>query len=264
MNRKEDKQSGIPVVNHAFAPLVPSRKSDDRSSYAYRQLIGYLGLLFPFVVLFFAHWRRMPELGRCTVLPSVSAYYYTGAVPVFVGILVALGLFLVTYKGYKNNYGKRDRIASRIAGGAAILVALFPTEAPLKSLEPGWWRAMTGTVHFSAATVLFFCFAYISLFLFTRTKADARVKLLTDKGVRNSIYILCGSLMVVCIVWAGLATKWGRPIFLPESIALEAFALSWLTKGRADKAAAGIARRVWHYGRHPSEAVERLYKAVRG
>src|SRR6266545_2173362 len=45
------------------------------------------------------------------------------------------------------------------------------------------------------------------------------------------------------------------PIFWPEAVALEFFAVSWLVKGRADRTAAAAGRRTLHYGRHPGQLV---------
>ncbi len=253
-----------PVAVQVFESLVPQKKRDDLSSYAYRQMIGYIGLLFPFAVILIARWRPIPELAQFSVLPSVSSYYYTGSVAVFVGMLVALGLFLLTYEGYKNKYGRRDRVASRVAGLAAVFVAFFPTEAPVPPLAPFWWRPATGTIHFSAATVLFCSFSYISLFLFTKTNPAAVAPLQREKRVRNGIYIFCGIVMAGCIVWAGIASFLKAPIFLPEAIALESFAVSWLTKGRGERTAVGIVRRTWYYGHNPKQAAGRLWSVIRG
>ncbi len=258
------QHSAVRAADQTLEPLFPQHERDDRSSYAYRQLIGSLGLLFPFILLLIARVRPTPVLEQFKVLPSVSAYYYTGSVAVFVGILVALGLFLITYQGYKNKYGGQDRIASRIAGWAAIFVAFFPTEAPIPSLAPFWWRTVTGKLHFSAAVVLFCSFSYFSLFLFTKTKQAKGTPRPTEKRVRNSIYIFCGIVMVACILWAGIATFMNAPIFLPEAIALEAFAVSWLTKGRADRTAVGVARRTLYYGRNPGKLVADVRAAMRG
>jgi hypothetical protein len=63
-----------------------------------------------------------------------------------------------------------------------------------------------------------------------------------DKRRRNHVYLACGLAIVGCIGWAGFNGLNGRPIFLPESIALVAFAVSWLVKGYAHRTIAGAAR----------------------
>jgi hypothetical protein len=54
------------------------------------------------------------------------------------------------------------------------------------------------------------------------------------------------------------------PIFWPEALALELFAVSWLVKGRVDKTAASAGRRTLHYGRHPGQLVDAARRAIRG
>lgn len=216
---------------------------DDNSSSAYRQLIGWLGFILPFVLVWAADLRPTRGLAPGELLSSLSAYYYTGSVAAFVGLLVALGIFLYTYKGYNNEYNRRDRIASRIAGVAAIFVAAFPAEAPVESLAPSWWKPATGIIHYSAAAVLFLSFSYFSFFLFTKSKPGRTEPLPRDKKARNGIYIFCGFMILVCIAWAGIASWLDAPIFVPESLALIFFATSWLVKGRVDKTAASVIQR---------------------
>ncbi len=254
----------VPVAGQMLEPLFPENESDDQSTHAYRQLIGSLGLVLPFALWLIAGWRPTPGLAQWKVLDSVSSYYYTGSIAVFVGILVALGIFLITYKGYDNKYGKYDYLASRIAGWAAILVAFFPTEAPIEPLAPFWWTSAAGKIHYSAAVVLFCSFSFFSLFLFRQTKHEAGEPLPQDKRVRNGIYIFCGILMLGCIVWAGIASFLDAPIFLPEAIALESFAVSWLIKGRADRTAVSFARRTLYYGRNPGKLASDVRGAMRG
>jgi hypothetical protein len=206
--------------------------SDDLSGRTHRQLIGYFGLALPFVLLaitaIWPHGASDPG-----TLGSVSAYYYTGAVPAFVGLLVALGLFLATYRGYDNKYRWADLLAARTAGVAAFLVALFPTEAPAGIAMAPWWKPALGVIHYTAAATLFSMFAIFSLWLFrlTSTGSDVRV----NWSWRNSIYLICGVAIVVGMVWAALAGRNDRSIFVPESLALVAFALSWIVKGNALK-----------------------------
>lgn len=226
---------------------------DDLSSNAHRQLIGYLGLIMPTLFWLIAGWRPTEGLQPWKLLTSVSAYYYTGAVSAFAGILVALALFLFTYRGYDNAYRRRDRIAAIIAGVAAVLVALFPTGAPgdLKALS--WWTPLIGVIHYVSAVVLFGAFIFFSLVLFRRSKVKQGESLPWGKRLRNVIHIFCGVAMLACMVWAGIASVNGAPIFWPEALALEFFAMSWLAKGRADITVVAAGRQTLYYGSHPKQ-----------
>jgi hypothetical protein len=178
-----------------------------------------------------AQWRN---------LESISAYYYTGAVAAFVGMLVALALFLFTYRGYKNEYYWADRAASMIAAVAALGVAFFPTAAPAGVATLSWWSANTGVLHHVFAVILFAMFAVFALWLFRITPSGEQIP--PDKRWRNRVYLFCGVVIVASIIWASVAGLNGRSIFWPESIALAAFAVSWLVKGYALTTIAGVAR----------------------
>jgi hypothetical protein len=93
--RSDPAQLGTPPAHPAYRP-------DDLSDHAHRQLIGYIGLVLPIILIIIAVDRDGAEKWR--ELDSISAYYYTGAVAAFVGMLVALALFLFTYRGYRNKY----------------------------------------------------------------------------------------------------------------------------------------------------------------
>ena len=243
----------------AFEPLFGAGEADDRSSYAHRLLIGSLGLVLPVLLWVIAAWRPIAGLGRWAPLDSVSAYYHSGAVAAFVGILIALAVYLFTYRGYANDYGRRDRIAAAIAGVAAVLVAFFPTRATDGLPAPSWWAPWMGVVHYVAAVVLFGSFIFFSLFQFPKSGAGAKPPL--DKRRRNRIYRVCGWVMVACIAWAGSALFTDAPIFWPEALALEFFAVSWLVKGRGDRTAMAVGQRTLYYGRR---AVGRARRAARG
>jgi len=247
--------------SQAFEPLFATPNSDDLSSYVYRQLIGSLGLVLPVMLWLIAGLRPTEGLPRWELLGSVSAYYYTGAVAAFVGILVALGVFLFTYHGYNNSYRRHDRIAGIVAGATAILVAFFPTRAPKGLSEPSWWIPRTGTIHYISAVGLFCAFSYFSLFLFTKSNIGKDEKFPLDKLVRNWIYIFCGIAMVGCMLWTVSASIRDASIFVPEALALEFFAVSWLVKGRADRTAAAVGRRTLYYGLHPGKLVRKVWGA---
>ena len=234
-------------------------ETDDLSSNAHRQLIGYIGLIFPVLLWFIAGLRPAGELPPWKPLTSVSAYYYTGAVSAFAGMLVALALFLFSYRGYNNAYRRRDRIAAIIAGVSAILVAFFPTGAPDGFEALSWWTPVIGRIHHVSAVVLFGAFIFFSLFLFRRSKVKRGESLPRSKQLRNVIHLFCGVAMLACMVWAGIATVTKAPIFWPEALALEFFAVSWLAKGRADITAVATGRRTLYFGRHP----RRLFTELR-
>jgi hypothetical protein len=177
---------------------------------------------------------------RWRSLDSISAYYYTGAVAAFVGMLVTIALFLFTYRGYKNKYHWADRAAAITAGVAALGVAFFPTKAPAGVPALLWWSERIGKLHYLSAVVLFTMFAVFALWLFRINPSGKQAP--DDKRWRNIVYLVCGIVIVASIIWAGIARLKGRPIFLPESVALVAFAVSWLVKGYALRTIADTAR----------------------
>lgn len=194
-----------PGAAEAREPLFVAVEPDDPSRHAHRQFIGVLGLVLPVLLWLVAGARPTAGLPRWERLDSVSAYYSTGAVAAFVGVLVALGVFLFTYRGSNNEYRSRDRVAAVVAGTAAVLVAFFPTWAPQHIPEPPWWTPRTGTIHSAAAVVLFSTFSFFALFLFRKSKAGASAELPRGKRLRNTIYLSCGIAMVECLAWAGIA-----------------------------------------------------------
>lgn len=239
--------------------LFIAKKDDDLSSHLHRQLIGGVGVILPFLLLIIAGWRPTEGLPRWEILDSISAYYYTGAVAALVGTLVALAAFLVTYRGYGNEYQERDRIAAIVASVAAIGVAFFPTTAPGDLPEPSWWTPQTRTIHYVSAVVLFSAFVFFCFFLFPKRKKEPQP---FDKKVRNAFYYSCGVVMLACMIWAGSSYFTGAPIFWPEAIALWCFALSWLVKGHIDWTLGALGSRTRYYGRHPGQLVGDVWRAI--
>lgn len=218
-----------PAAAARYLPPAAAQAPDDLSGHRHRQVIGYLGLALP--ILLVQAVRLRPGLAEDRwVGNSISAYYWTGAVALFVGVLASLSLFLLTYRGYANESGKYDRGAAFIAGVSAAVVALFPTEPP-GGIVPPWWAEWIDTTHKIAATTLFSMFAVFALWLFRRTAPGETVT--PAKRRRNGIYLLCGVGIVLSMTWAALAGISRRSMFWPESFALGFFAWSWLVKGEA-------------------------------
>ncbi|MFE6611921.1 DUF998 domain-containing protein [Amycolatopsis sp. NPDC057786] len=187
-----------------------------------RRAIGFLGIGLPFVLVF----GKMAVDGG-GLLNSISGYYYSGMRDVWVGVMCAIGVFLLSYRGY----GRVDDIAGNIAAVAAVGVALFPT-TPANGDRTD---EIVGLLHLGFAAVFFLTLAFFCIVLFT--KSDKEIPG-ARKPVRNQLYVVSGVIMLVClalIVLCGLVfddlTKDLYPALWLESIAILAFGVAWLTKG---------------------------------
>lgn len=244
----------------ARKPADASKTDRDRSSDGHRQLIGTVGLVLPLLLWLVSGWRPTQSLPQWAPLSSVSAYYYTGAVSLFAGALIALALLLFSYGGYENEWGTRDRVAAIIAGAAAVLVAFFPTHAPIDSLVLSWWTPLMGAIHHLSAAVLFGSFIFFCLFQFPKSYKE-RVEPRTKKWWRNLLFRVCGVAVVACMGWVVVAMRNDAPIFWPEVLALEFFAVSWLAKGRVVKTAVDTAR---YYKDNPRQLVNDAWNTILG
>ena len=197
-----------------------------------RRAIGVLGILLPSILVISSYTTE----GCQHIQESISHYYYTKMGDVFVGILCAVGLFLITYKGYKS-----DRFFTNLAGIFALGIAFFPTSniedvlCRLYQLEPS---KLKETIHYVSAALFFVTLAYISIFLFTKSTGEKTL----EKIYRNRIYRVCGVVMIVSIAMIAVvhfllsedfknSFYHYKPVFWLESLALWAFGISWLVKG---------------------------------
>ena len=105
-----------------------------------------------------------------------------------------------------------------------------------------WWTPWNGVVHYISAVVLFGMFAVFCLWLFRLGTTDPAP---ADKRRRNHTYVACGIVILISMAWAGIAHWKNYPIFIPESVALTAFAVSWLIKGRAPTSIANVVRKTF-------------------
>jgi hypothetical protein len=188
--------------------------------------IGILGILLPISVISYVYL-----FGGCGELaPSISSYYHSGMRNVFVGILCAMGVFMLTYSGFD----WRDRLASSLAGIFAIGIAFFPA-VTRPCCIPDDGSSNFPTIHSICGAGLFITFALMSLFLFTMSTED---EMTSKKKKRNVIYRVCGIVMLVCM---GLmligniinAELFPHSFFSFEATSLIAFGISWVFKGEA-------------------------------
>lgn len=223
---------------------------------AVRQALGYLGCFLPLALMLHA------ILPGHRLEASVSDYYYTSMGGVLTGTLSAIGIFLVAYCGYERAPGEwlSDKWLARIAGAAVLAVAMLPISRegyPVCTGEPRvcWVFGATAhadILHYAAASVFFLCLALLALVQFPRGERDPEGRLRWTG--RTFIFLLSGTVilaMMVAIVLyflASGATKAGlfanHYLFWCESIAIIAFATSWLTKGRALRTLLGTVGRI--------------------
>jgi hypothetical protein len=189
-----------------------------------RRAVGIIGLTLPLVL----------ALGRILlqgfgIETSISCYYYTDMGNVFVGSLCAIGVFLLSCRGYD----QRDAIAGRLACVFAVSVALFPTGSCTAS---GQQSVFISRVHWSCAALLFLTLAYFCLALFTQSGGNPT----RQKLKRNIVYRVCGYAILTCIALIAAVNLLPNinslvealhPVFWLESGAVIAFGVAWLTKG---------------------------------
>ncbi len=188
-----------------------------------RRMIGIFGFALPVLLL---AGSFVPN-GPGTVLGSISQYYGTNMRDFFVGILCAIALFLFSYKGYN----RIDSVLASLAAVFALGVAFFPVMSPCVLVQ---------YLHLTFAALLFITLAIISLCIFTLTQDNTPA--VGRKRIRNTMYRVCGWLMLGCIAvlflyHLVLVGRFGwldtlRPVFALETLALFAFGTSWLIKGR--------------------------------
>jgi hypothetical protein len=207
-----------------------------------RGIIGVLGLALPIVLVVWGYFIIPKDIPGQHFLGSLSAYYGERTRDAFVGILCTIGCVLFTYTGFSSI----DKVLGKVAGILAILVAIFPC------IYTDW----QGTAHIVSAGSLFFVLALFSLVLFTKSigspkdfigttksilhlgKPVRRYFVTKKKRVRNTIYRICGALMIACLITIGLYYwKW-QDTFLADTtfvlvfewIMVWAFGFSWLVK----------------------------------
>jgi hypothetical protein len=187
-----------------------------------RKAVGIIGVSLPFLLII-GRW-----IGEGFGFePTISDYYYTNMGDVFVGCMCAIGIFLMSVRGFNLS----DRIAGLIAFVFAVTVAFFPTTDKSGSVvEPGY----ISTVHITSAALLFTTLAYFCLFEFTKMAPNPTQR----KLKRNTVYRVSGitiliSIVLIAVFKGGDLYAQYKPGLIFESLAIEAFGIAWLTKGEA-------------------------------
>ncbi len=186
--------------------------------------IGLMGLIFPPVLLLSAYVFG----NTVTIQHSLSAYYYTAAHDVFVGLMFGLAFLFFLYP----SNSVVDRTLAILTGIALCGTALFPTD----SSKHFFWVFNYANLHYLSAGLFFLfmiCFSFTVL----------------PKGENNrhkKLFYFCGIIKVLTLalmtshefVSKELAETLGIRkifIFVMEWIFLYTFALAWFVKSHIIK-----------------------------
>jgi len=213
-----------------------------RSYYRIRQTLGWLGLILPVLLIAGGY------ASQGGVEPSISDYYHTLMRDAFVGTMTAIGLFLITYPGHSRAAGEHvsDDVITTVAGIAAFGVAYFPNEVRtnanlLGSVTQQFLGHKAAAVgHYTCAILFLSALAAMCLLKFAPTANPGRRRIFracgwTIVGMTVAVIVaswlrLQGSQAARDIVTGSMLILWF------ESVAIWAFALAWLVKGRAETA----------------------------
>jgi hypothetical protein len=200
-----------------------------------RKVIGWLGISLPCALVLLS----LIPFFKTAIQNSISYYYYTNLREIFTGVLCAVSLFLIRYKGFENPvFWKNDNKMTNLAGIMALGVALIPTNpvnCPEKiyTLIPFCVKVL-GWLHYFFAASFFAVLAIISIFIFTVGQIKTRDIPLSRLN-ENLIYRTCGFTIIVSLILMPVCEAlklFPRSTLVLEAIALIAFGSAWLIKGR--------------------------------
>ena len=209
-----------------------------RSYLLLRTAIGLLGLALPVLVVLGDLWLDgLDDFPRS----SLSAYYHSGVRDVFVGVLCATALFLLTYKAFERN---GDNVLASAAGVLALGVAIFPTSRPGPQVPPTALQNLitepvAAFVHFTCAVVFIGLLGVLSWFFGKREGGRSQER----DGYRAQrsptfwkwFHRICSLIIIGAVAFIGLS-KWtgflaSYSVLIGEIVAVSAFGVSWLAKG---------------------------------
>jgi hypothetical protein len=204
-----------------------------RSFLILRVFIGVAGVALPFVLVL---GDRLLFEGSPFPRGSLSAYYYSGMREVFVGTLSAIGVFLIAYKVAERNL---DNTLSVVAGFAALVIPVFPTQrpshsGPLTPLQDLLGESFVKEVHFTASVVFLVSLTIMSFFFGKREGGRPPRAGKLSPRFWQWFHWSCAGVMAAALVWMGATALFGGPsrsILIGQAVAAWAFGASWLMKG---------------------------------
>lgn len=161
---------------------------------------------------------------------TMSGFYYTGTRDIFVASNCIVGVFLLAYGGYgkADDEWFSDRALGVFTGYGALVLALVPTSPEINATSV---ETYFGYLHLAAAACFLLGLGIFSFAKFSRTT-----------GPHRQTYRLLG--LVIFAALAAIAigkfilpkgaidSIWPDWVFWLEVVAVWAFGISWLIKGK--------------------------------
>lgn len=185
-----------------------------------RKSVGTIGILLPIALLIAAVTNSDVDMQD-----SISQFYHTNVGVIFTGALLIIGAFLGSYRGYPPQKGEKitDRQLALIAALGAIVTALIPS-AP----EGQVWPIQT-KIHLLAAATFLLAIGYLSYARFTRSESYTVVYKTAGQIIFTTLAIIACIMLFNLDESNWLQFPW---LFWLEAIAVWAFGVSWLVKGK--------------------------------
>lgn len=170
---------------------------------------------------------------------SISSSFYSNANICMIGLIFATSVFFFSYRGYD----WKDRFLSIVQAITVLGVIVFPNYNYTKPDTTGIFcleSHLSHKLHCITAGTFFIVIAFNLLLLFTKTGKEPTKK----KKIRNTIYKVCGILILVAAISMFiLHTSYVRQ-FLPENLPIgmicefvmfTSFGFAYLVKSEAIK-----------------------------
>lgn len=214
----------------------------DNSQYRLRKAIGILGIALPVLLL----------LNHDDLLSSMSHYYYSSAGVFFIGILVAFGLILFTYQGHQrtDNEMISDSAITTLAAICIFITVLVPTKPDgamgvihfVDNPNYLFWHdsIIKGSVHLISAGLFLVLLGYMCYAKFTLSPNISKTRKLFYKVCGITTWSSVVGLIILFIVDDKILDNklndyFPAYTFWFEMIAVWAFGVAWLVKGKFDR-----------------------------
>ena len=179
-----------------------------------------------------------------SVRGSLSEYYYSTTGDLFVGLLCAITLFFVMYRGFhgKDAGTSMEFRISTAAGLSAMIVAFFPTGPPHATAVPlnlvqRASRYLVDTItpvewiHYGSAGLFLTCLGAMSQ-KFSHEPNIGKWK--TTQQVCT--VLISGAILFMVLFQVPRGPRWDYSVLVGEIVSVAAFSTSWLARARTQPA----------------------------